>query len=129
MNPDTPLCSESEREASADEAEENKTVTISQKEYTRFLQLLSSSKVDERNNKNTPNVSPLTFKPKGQDMQEKPAALEGEKSASRTDRMEIKMMMTRLQEMLDQTPEREAPLFSETTPRRSGQQEIKLRPA
>ena len=126
MNPDTPLCSESERETSADEAEENKTVTISQKEYTRFLQLLSSSKVDERNNKNTPNVSPLTLKPKGQDMQEKPAALEGEKSASRTERMEIKMMMTRLQEMLDQTPEREAQLFSETTPRRAGQQEIKL---
>ena len=59
-------------------------------------------------------------------MQEKPAALEGENSALRAERMEIKMMMTRLQEMLDQTPEREALLFSETTPRRSGQQEIKL---
>ena len=53
------------------------------------MQLLNSSTVDERNNKNTPNAPPLTFEHQGQDMQEKPAALGGEKSASRTEIMEL----------------------------------------
>ena len=109
---DTPLRSENEREATANEAEENKTVTISQKEYTRLLQLLKFTTADERNNKNTPNVPPLTFEHQGQDMQEKPAALGGEKPATCTELMELKATVTLLQEKLDQT-----------TPNRSGQQE------
>ena len=36
-DPDTPLRSESEHEASANKAEENKTVTMSQKEYESLL--------------------------------------------------------------------------------------------
>ena len=130
-DPDTPPRSESEHEASANKAEENKTVNrtviISQEEYESLLRLkLSSSMDDERNNEITPNVSPLTLKPKGEDMQEKPAALGGKKSASRTELMELQAMITRLQEKIDQTPEREALLFPGTTPKRSGQQEIKL---
>ena len=132
MDPDTPSRSESEHGASANKAEENKTVNrtviISQEEYESLLRLkLSSSMNDERNNEITPNVSPLESESKAHDMQEKPAALGGKKSASRTELMELQAMITRLQEKIDQTPEREALLFSGTTPRRSGQQEIKLR--
>ena len=124
-DPDTPLRSES-GEASANKAEENrtvnKTVIISQEEYASPLRLkLSSSMNDERNNEITPNVSPLESESKAHDMQEKPAALGGKKPASRTERLEIKMMMTRLQEMLDQTSDRKTPLFPEPhrTPRSS----------
>ena len=131
MDPDTPSRSESEHGASANKAEENKTVNrtviISQEEYESLLRLkLSSSMNDERNNEITPNVSPLESEPKAHDIQEKPAAPGGEKSASHTGILELKTMMIRLQEILDQTPERETPLFPGTTPKPPERQETNL---
>ena len=123
---DTPLQSENERGATANEAAENKSVTISQEEYTRFLQFMNSSTVDGRNSKNTPNVLPLADVPQKQDIQEKPATLGEEKSASRTELMELRALVTRLSDKVDQTPEREAPLFQGVTPKRLEEQENKL---
>ena len=62
MIPDTPLRSEGERETSTNEAEEDNNVTISKKELTRLLKLLSAS-LDGRVNEIAPNVSPLVVGP------------------------------------------------------------------
>ena len=119
MIPDTPPRREGERETSADEAEESKTVTISQKELTRILQLLSSVKVDERTNEITPNVSPLAPESKEHDMQEKTAAPEGEKAPTLAELIEsqkaINAMGTQLQKEVRRTPVRTPPLFPGTT--------------
>ena len=124
--PDNPLRSEGNHETPAVEAEEEQNVTITRKEYARFMNLLSASP-EARVAEIIPNVSPLDSEPKEQDMQEKKAAPEGEEAMIIHKLLENqRMLLTALNQLPGETPVRTAKLFTGMTGRCSEQPERDL---
>ena len=127
-DPDTPLRSEGNHETPAVEAEEEQNVTITLKDYTRLMNLISASP-KARETEIIPNVSHLDSEPKEQDMQEKKAAPEGEEATIIHKLLENqRMLFAALNQLPGKTPVRTAKLFTEIemTGKFSGQLEHDL---